>query len=72
MTRKKITLSVTFHVDAMVPEDWDDDMILFHYNESSSCKNNLLRDKLLQEKEDKECSCFPGEVAIVKDLDDWT
>jgi hypothetical protein len=63
--RKKIRLRVTFEVDGMVPEDWDEDMIIFHYNESSSCKDNLLRDKL--EQTENGCSCWHGDVEIVKD-----
>jgi hypothetical protein len=64
--RKKIRLRVTFEVDGIVPEDWDEDMIMFHYNESSYCKDNLLRDKLLETKE-VGCSCFEGDVELVKD-----
>jgi hypothetical protein len=58
-------LRVTFEVDALVPYDWNEKNILHYYNESSFCKDNLLRDKLNQVESG--CSCWHGDVEIVKE-----
>jgi len=58
---RKVRVKVSFEVDQEVPGDWDDGRVLFWLNESTFCKNNLLRDKLEQE----ECACFPYDCEIV-------
>lgn len=62
---RKLRLKVTFEVDYQVPADWDDNMALFHLNESSFCTNTLLVDKLRQSDAGGECACFPYETEIV-------
>lgn len=62
---RTVRLKVTFEVDYQVPDDWDDDMVLFHVNESSFCTNNLLRDKMAQSDEGGDCACFPHDVELV-------
>jgi hypothetical protein len=69
----KVKLKVCFHIEKDVPDDWDDDMVLLFYNDSSSCKDNLLRDKVAELIEEKisgndgySCSCFEGDVELVK------
>ena len=60
--KKKVRVKVTFEVDYEVPADWDDDMTLFHLNESCFCTNNLLDIKL----QDEECTCFPYDCELVE------
>jgi hypothetical protein len=72
LDHKKIRLRVTFEVDALVPYDWNEKNILHYYNESSFCKDNLLRDKLNQVDDhvnqvESGCSCWHGDVEIVKE-----
>jgi hypothetical protein len=64
MQKKTAKLKVTFLVDYSYPEDWDDDMLLFHLNDSSFCSNNLLTDKLAEE----DCICSPFDVEIYREV----
>lgn len=66
---RKVRLKVTFEVDYQVPDDWDDDMVLFHVNESSFCTNNLLRDKMAQSDAGGDCACFPHDVELVRETE---
>lgn len=54
-------VKVTFEVDYESPDDWDDDMLLFHLNDTCFCTNNLLGDKLRA----AECACSPYDVELV-------
>lgn len=63
MSRKRVLLRVSFTLEKEVPEDWDKAMILFHYNESSSCAANLLEDKL---RENEGCCCMTTETVVVE------
>lgn len=62
---RKVRLKVTFEVVKVVPGDWDDDMVRFHFNKSSHCTNNLLRDRLHQTEQGDECTCFPHDVELL-------
>ena len=69
--KREVRLKVTFEVDYEVPADWDDDMILFHVNESSSCMDNLLALRLEQSKaKDGFCTCMKAEAVIVP-IEEW-
>lgn len=71
MSRKTVRLKVTFEVDYEVPADWDDDLILFHTNESSSCMDNLLARRLEQsEAKDGFCTCSKAEAVIIP-IEEW-
>lgn len=64
-------LKVTFEVDYEVPAEWDDDMTLFHVNESSFCMDNLLSIRLDQSKaHDGFCTCMKAEAVIVP-IEEW-
>jgi len=63
--QRTVRLKVSFQVDYEVPADWDDDMVLFHCNESSFCTDNLLHDKLLQSASGGNCACSPYDVELV-------
>ena len=65
--KRTVRLKVTFEVDYEVPGDWDDDMVLFHVNESSSCMDNLLAMRLEQSQANGGfCTCSDGEAALVR------
>lgn len=71
MNRKTVRLKVTFEVDYEVPADWDDDMILFHVNESSSCMDNLLSLRLEQSNaKGGFCTCGKGEAVLIP-IEEW-
>jgi hypothetical protein len=64
---RKVRLKVTFTMDYECPADWDDDLLLFHVNESSSCMDNLLAMRLEQSKANGGgfCTCSEGEAVLV-------
>lgn len=65
--KRTVRLKVTFEMDYEVPEDWDDDMILFHVNESSSCSDNLLAQRLEQTQgPDGFCTCMVCEAELIR------
>jgi hypothetical protein len=39
---KNVTVHVTLKYEIQVPHAWDEDMVEFHRNESSWCKDNML------------------------------
>lgn len=55
----KITLPMNF------PNDWDDDMINFHLNESSWCWSNFLDGLNKYAKEHNGCICMICEGEVV-------
>lgn len=62
MKNKTVNIRWTIDLPMEVPEDWDADLINFHFNESSWCCDNLI--DLLQEYSDKHgciCSICKGE-----------
>lgn len=64
--KKTWTIEVTVRIEREYPADWDERMVLFHCNESSSCANNLLEDYLRQLAEKRECACWSTEARVVK------
>jgi hypothetical protein len=52
-----------------VPEDWEESMVEFHMNESSSCADNLLR-KLSDQAERVGCSCSFVEGRFLREATD--
>lgn len=55
---RTVKLKVTFTLDEEYPADWTDAQVLFHCNESSSCRDNLLARKLAQQAaEGYSCCC---------------
>lgn len=41
MTKKRVPVTVVFHLEAEVPEDWDADQIEFHVEENT-CRDNFV------------------------------
>jgi len=55
--RKTVTIKATVLFQHSVPEDWDDDLIDFHFNGSSLCAGDLFKEKLLEFEEKAQCLC---------------
>ena len=55
--RKLVRMKWTIELPMDVPEDWDEELINFHFNESSWCCSNLIDDL---EKYDKKFGCICG------------
>ena len=49
-----------------VPEDWEESMVEFHMNESSSCCDNLLN-RALEQAERTGCSCGTVEGKFIRE-----
>ena len=63
---RSVIIEVKFNLLVFKPEDWDIDMIEFHYNESSHCKSNFIEE--LQQLEDRvNCLCPFGEVTFIRE-----
>ena len=41
-TRQTRAIKIEIHLPMSFPDDWDDDMIRFHLNESSWCADNII------------------------------
>lgn len=52
---RSVVVRFIFHCVVMVPEDWDQDMIDFHYNESTWCAHNAL--DFLDTRKEECCWC---------------
>ena len=67
MEYKKAKIMVQMEVEVDVPNDWDDDMIRFHYNEGSYCMDNLLHELLSTEEDDDHyCACTYSTIYVVE------
>jgi hypothetical protein len=65
---RKVTIEVTCRIVREYPDDWTDESIEFHCNDSSSCANNLLRDFAKQlDEPGSECACWQTEARVVKE-----
>jgi len=65
---RKRTIIIEFKCELLVsvPEDWDTQMVEFHFNESSYCKSNLI--KVLQLLDERiSCICPFSEVAFIRE-----
>jgi len=56
---RTVVVKVSFEMIREIPEDWSEDMIEFHMNESSSCKDNLI-EAISKQSERLGCSCSFG------------
>ena len=67
MGRKTKIIATTITMPMDFPDDWDDNMIEFHLNESSWCFGNLL--DMLNEyaQQHNGCICSLCEARVVKD-----
>lgn len=66
MSKRRVWLEITCRIVREYPADWTDEQVEFHCNESSSCFDNLLRDRLEQSGgPDGECTCFAGEARVI-------
>lgn len=66
---KTVTVRLTLELVIDVPRAWDGDMIEFARNESSWCKDNLLRDLgawASVENRDR-CTCGIAEIKFLRD-----
>lgn len=64
---KFIKATMTIDVIYEVPEEWDENMINFYFNESSWCADNML-DLLIERSQNGKCSCDITEFSYVKDV----
>lgn len=64
--RKEKIIELTIKLPMDFPEDWDDDMIEFHLNESSWCMDNII-DELQKYSEANGCICNICEGRVIKD-----
>ena len=53
---RTIVVNITIEIVRTVPEDWGEDMINFHMNESSWCASNII-DELAKQDERMSCLC---------------
>lgn len=70
MTDKKVLLKATITLEAEVPDDWNEEMINFHFNESSWCADNLINmlNNTIKKLDDKEdCLCRYTEIEYLRD-----
>lgn len=63
---RTVMVRVSFNLIREVPEDWEQSMVEFHMNESSSCKDNLL-DEIQAQSERIGCACGFGEGEFVRE-----
>lgn len=65
--RKTCVVDFTIRMVVSVPEDWDEEMINFRYNESSWCANNLLT--YLENRADStgRCMCDITSAKYIRD-----
>lgn len=65
-SKRTVTLEIVFRIQREYPSDWTDEQIEFHCNESNSCFDNLLEDRLKQSDAGGECTCFHGTARVVQ------
>lgn len=63
---RTVMVRVSFDLIREVPEDWDQTMIEFHMNESSSCKDNLI-DEIEKQAGRIGCSCGFGNGEFLRE-----
>lgn len=69
VTRKQtVVVDVKIRLVTRVPEFWDKDKIEFHYNQSSSCADNLLPN-ILALKKHQGCLCNAADTVFVREAD---
>lgn len=65
---KKKTVRIVINLPMDFPEEWDNEMIEFHLNESSYCCNNIIRD-LGEYTEKNGCICPITHCKVIGDTD---
>ena len=64
----KKTIRIIINLPMDFPEEWDDEMIEFHLNESSYCCNNIIRD-LGKYTEKNGCICSITHCKVIGDAE---
>ena len=64
----KKTIRIIINLPMDFPEEWDDEMIEFHLNESSYCCNNIIRD-ISEYTEKNGCICPITHCKVISDAD---
>ena len=64
----KKTIRIVINLPMEFPEEWDNEMIEFHLNESSYCCNNIIRD-LGEYTEKNGCICPITHCKVISDTD---
>lgn len=62
--RQNKTIRITIDLPMDFPEDWDNEMIEFHLNESSYCCDNLINE-LQKYSEENGCICMITECEVI-------
>ena len=65
--QRTVVLDCTIRVVMPVPEDWDEEMINFHFNESSWCANNILETLSDHVEKGENCLCPRTSIRYVED-----
>jgi hypothetical protein len=65
---KSYKIRVTFEIVNEYPDHWTPEMVEFHCNESSSCADNLLQDRLDQVKKGDACSCASSRAEVLGEV----
>ena len=65
MNKKKL-IRLTIYLPMEFPEDWDNDMIEFHLNDSSYCCDNII-DDLKEYSEANGCICRITKGTVIGD-----
>lgn len=60
----KKTVRITINLPMDFPEEWDNEMIEFHLNESSYCCNNII-DELHEYTEKNGCICLITHCKVI-------
>ena len=63
--KKTIVTRITIDFVDSVPENWDKDVIDFHYNDSSWCASNILN--MLEERNNFRCLCDVASFEYLRD-----
>ena len=64
--KRTIIIEVKINLLVSVPEDWDTEMVEFHFNESSYCSSNLI-DELKSLRKRVNCICPFTEITFVRE-----
>ena len=62
--KQKKTIRITIDLPMNFPEDWDNEMIEFHLNDSCYCCDNLI-DKLQEYSKENGCICMITECKVL-------
>lgn len=65
---KKVRVRMTVEYDVTVPADWDADMVEFHRNDSSWCKDNAIEELRALAESDAGCLCQHTEFEYIGDV----